>query len=270
MSGDDDSAPEPRPVVVAHLSDLHVGAHLPAVLESLVADVVAAAPTLTVVTGDLTMRARPAQFATVRAVLDRLPGPLLVVLGNHDVPLFSPTRIWAPYARYRAQITTVLDPVLDLPGVRAVGLQSMPWWRWKSGRVSRRQASMVGELWDAKTDSAVRLIALHHPVSPRGLARIVGRDRLLRAGGAAQVDLVLVGHTHVSAVRRLAMPAGAGAWPVLEVVAGTATSTRVRGGNGRSWNLIQIERDSIRVQERQQVGSGWRAGRLVVHPRAAR
>jgi 3',5'-cyclic AMP phosphodiesterase CpdA len=259
------------PVTIAQVSDLHIGAHLPAVVDSLIADVTAAAPSLTVVTGDLTMRARRAEFLTVRAALVRLPRPLLVVLGNHDVPLDRPSRIWAPYARYQRQIAPDLNPMLELPGLRALGLQSMPRWRWKGGRVSRGQASMVAELLGVGGPSSpsVRLIALHHPVSPAGPARIVGRDRLLRACRDAQIDVVLAGHTHRSAVHRLELTAAGRSWPVLEVVAGTATSTRDRG-NGRSWNLIQIDVDSIRVQERQQVGSGWRTGRVVVHPRGIR
>jgi 3',5'-cyclic AMP phosphodiesterase CpdA len=251
--------------VIAHLSDLHLGAHLPSVVDSLVADVIAAAPALTVVTGDLTMRARRSQFVAARAVLQQLPSPLLCVLGNHDVPLFSPTRIWAPYARYRRQITPVLDPSVELPGVRALGLQSMPRWRWKGGRVSRRQAAAVRDLGSGRDGTALRLIALHHPVSARGPASIIGRARLLRAVGDAGVELVLAGHTHVPAVHRLEVPTRGGARPVLEVVAGTATSTRLRGGTDRSWTLIQVAPDAIRVQERRQVGSQWQTERLVVH-----
>lgn len=265
MSADEDAL-APRPVVIAHLSDLHFGAHVPSVVDSLVADVTAAAPSLTVVTGDLTMRARRSEFEEVRALLDRLPRPLLVVLGNHDVPLLNPSRIWAPYARYREQIADVLDPVLELPGLRALGLQSAPRWRWKSGRVSRRQASMVRDSWEAETGSTVRLIALHHPVSPRGLSRIVGRGRLLRASQEARVDIVLAGHTHVPSVRRIDMSVAGRSWPVLEVVAGTATSTRVRE-TGRSWNLIDVGRDYVRVRERQEAGPGWRAAGCVVHSR---
>src|SRR3954449_1971724 len=215
-------------MLIAHLSDLHVGAHQPDVVDSLVADVLAATPDLTVVTGDLTMRARRSQFEVVHAVLERLPRPQLVVLGNHDVPLFSPSRIWAPYARYRRQITDDLDPAVAVAGGRALGLNSMPRWRWKSGRVSRRQASLVRAGWDEQECREVRVIALHHPASARGAARIAGRQRLLRAAADAHVDLVLAGHTHVPTVRRIELRAGNRSWPLLEVVAGTATSTRVR------------------------------------------
>src|SRR3954452_4646010 len=182
-------------MLIAHLSDLHVGAHQPDVEESLVGDVLAATPDLTVVTGDLTMRARRSQFEVVHAVLERLPRPQLVVLGNHDVPLFSPSRIWAPYARYRRQITDDLDPAVAVAGGRALGLNSMPRWRWKSGRVSRRagppggaggrgarrRASLVRAGWDERDRHEVRVVALHHPASARGAARIAGRQRLLRA-----------------------------------------------------------------------------------------
>jgi len=126
------------PLVVAHLSDLHVGRHVPAVLDALAGDVAAVAPDLVVVTGDSTMRARDAEFAEARRFLDGLAATPLVVIGNHDVPLLGLGRLVAPYERFRTWITADLDPRLDLPRVRALGLQSMP--RWRCARPTRRRA----------------------------------------------------------------------------------------------------------------------------------
>ncbi|GAA3388340.1 metallophosphoesterase family protein [Cryptosporangium minutisporangium] len=254
-------------LVVAHVSDLHLGAHLPGAVDDLVADVVAAAPALTVVTGDHTMRARTGQFRAVRTLLDRLPHPLLAVLGNHDVPL-GPARAFTPYTRYRRWVEADLDPVVRIPGLTALGLQSMPRWRWKNGRVSRRQASLlVGTLGAAPTGD-VRLLALHHPPFARGTAQLVGRGRLGRGVAEAGADLVLAGHTHVPDVREktLVAPDGTRRRAVV-VIAGTATSRRHRGV-GLSWSRIMVDDDEIVVDERYCGDSGWRTGRTVSCRRA--
>jgi 3',5'-cyclic AMP phosphodiesterase CpdA len=251
-------------MVIAHLSDLHLGAHVPAATASLAADVAAVHPALTVVTGDFTMRARPSQFRAARALLDRLPRPLLVVTGNHDLPLISPARAFAPYARYRRWISDDLDPVVRLPGLVAVGLQSTPRWRWKSGRVSRRQSEAVAAVLGAATPGALRLVALHHPPRVPGPQRVAGRNRLIRALAASRADLVLAGHTHVPDSRRVWLP-GASHW-LIEVVAGTAISHRTRG-TGRSWTVLRVDDDAVGVEERYHTATGWTTGRCTRYPR---
>jgi 3',5'-cyclic AMP phosphodiesterase CpdA len=255
-------------VVVAHLSDLHLGAHVPDVAESLVADVASAAPTLTVVTGDLTMRARRREFEAVTRLLHRLPSPQLVVLGNHDVPL-DLRRLGHPYDVYRRFVPGPLAPVVDLPGIRALGLPSMPRWRWKSGYVPRSHVSLVEATLGAAPPGAVRLLALHHPPSARGLARLAGRDRLFDALAEARVDIVLAGHTHVPTATLLVFRRRADrreVVEVVEVVAGSATSSRLRGVP-RSWSLVRADASSISIEERHHTGSAWVAARVVHYPR---
>ena len=258
------TAPDGTPLVIAHLSDMHLGAHVPDAVTSVIADVMAARPALTVVTGDCTMRARVPQFRAARALLDRLPTPLLVVIGNHDVPLISAARIVDPYARYRYWIDGDLDPIVRLPGLTALGLQTTPRWRWKSGRVSRRQSDHVAAVLGAAPAGAVRLLALHHPLQAGGLARIAGRGRLLRALAAAHVDLVLAGHTHVPESRCVELPGMS--HRLIEVVAGTATSRRTRGA-GRSWTAIRIDDGAVCVEERHNVAGGWITGRRTHYSR---
>ncbi|PRY30838.1 metallophosphoesterase family protein [Pseudosporangium ferrugineum] len=252
-------------IVIAHLSDLHLGAHDPAAVASIAADVAAAAPTLTVVTGDLTMRARPWQFRLARNLLDRLPQPLLVVSGNHDLPLVGLERLLAPYRRFRLLVRTELDPVRRLSGLTALGLQTTPPWRWKSGRVTRRQSDTVVAVLGSAPAGAVRVLAVHHPPRAAGLARLAGHDRLMRALGSAGVDLILAGHTHVPAAGTLELK-GTAHRPV-EVVAGTAVSRRTRG-TGRSWTAIRVDEAAITVEERQQNAAGWCAGAVRRFPRA--
>ncbi|MDI6105254.1 metallophosphoesterase [Actinoplanes sp. NEAU-A12] len=243
-----------RPVVVAHLSDLHLGAHDPAAVASVVADVAAARPALTVITGDSTMRARAGEFRQVRELIDRLPGPVLTVTGNHDLPLVSWRRLLRPYARFTRWIDADLDPARDVPGITALGLQSMPRWRWKNGRVTARQAAAVVRILGGSPAADVRVLALHHPPLATGTGRLIGRSRLLEAIRAARVDLVLAGHTHIPDVRVRGRQ--------VFVVAGTAASRRTRG-TPCSWSLIRVGPDEVVVRERYLHEGAWRVGRVV-------
>jgi predicted phosphodiesterase len=105
---------------------------------------------------------------------------------------------------------------------------------------------------------------MHHPPRAAGLAHVAGRGRLLRALAAARVDLVLAGHTHVPDSRRVELP-GTSHRPV-EVVAGTATSRRIRG-TGRSWTIVRVDGDATVVEERCQSECGWRTERTTCYPR---
>jgi 3',5'-cyclic AMP phosphodiesterase CpdA len=245
-----------RDVTIAHVSDLHLGTHSPAAVAELVADVTAAAPTITVITGDLTARARPGQYRQAAAIVEALPRPRLLLIGNHDVPLDNPLlRLLDPYRRYRRYLGVDLDTALDVPGLRVLGLGSMPRWRWKSGRVGRAQCAMVVDVLGSAAPGAVRVLALHHPIEPARRLGLLGRGRLLAALAVARTDLVLAGHTHRSSARRIRLPGPGGPHPVIQVVAGTATSTRTRG-EGRSWALIRFRGGTVTVQHRPLDGAG--------------
>ena len=96
---------------VAHVSDLHFGDVDSTILEILRRRLLALAPNLVVVSGDLTQRAKPEQFREARAFLDTLPKPQIVVPGNHDVPLYNVfLRFLCPLGRYKRFITADLQP----------------------------------------------------------------------------------------------------------------------------------------------------------------
>ena len=91
---------------IAHISDLHFGKEDPPVAEALLEELRTRSPRLVAVSGDLTQRAREREFRAARAFLDRLPGVVLVVPGNHDVPLWDVvSRFTRPLHRYRRHLT---------------------------------------------------------------------------------------------------------------------------------------------------------------------
>ena len=97
---------------LVHLSDLHFGRVDQALLGPLRELVHSIAADVVVISGDLTQRAKAEEFEEARAFLDSLPGPQIVVPGNHDISLYNVLRRFArPLSRYRRYITDNLEPV---------------------------------------------------------------------------------------------------------------------------------------------------------------
>ena len=216
--------------VVVHVSDLHLGAHIDALAESMLADIRDRQPDLVVVSGDLTQRAGRGQFFDARELLERLPSPVFSVAGNHDMPLFNlPARLFRPRRRYEQFIARDLDPVVALPDLVVVGLDSMPPWRWKGGHVSARQRGLVREALSNGPAGAWRLLVTHHPVLPESLSGLVGRGPLVEVCAETGVSVLLSGHTHVPSVDSVTMGAAGVRHQALAVGAGTAISRRTRG-----------------------------------------
>lgn len=46
-------------------------------------------PDLILISGDLTQRARTHEFRLAKEFIRKLPAPVLVVPGNHDIPLYD-------------------------------------------------------------------------------------------------------------------------------------------------------------------------------------
>jgi 3',5'-cyclic AMP phosphodiesterase CpdA len=251
--------PDGTALRIAHVSDIHVGAHDEVTLDGLAQDLHDAGVAATIVTGDLTMRARTHEFVRAKEVIDQFPAPTMIVIGNHDVPLTNVLhRMASPYGKYRTQVTDDLDPVLDLGPVRIQGLGSMPRWRWKSGRISERQSQDIRTTFADSPPGTVRVVAMHHPPSSEDLESLAGGDGFEQALIDAEVDIVLAGHTHVPAVQVLRVGSGARARSIIEVVAGTATSHRTRGVV-RSWSLLEITSHTLTVTEHHASEGGWRA-----------
>ena len=255
--------------VVAHLSDIHFGAHRPELAESLLADIVGVGPDLVVISGDLTQRARPVQFEQARTFIDRLPAAVLTVVGNHDLPLINlPRRFLSETRRYERSITEDLDPVVALPGLVAVGLDTMPAWRWKAGHVSPRQVAIVRDAFGSAPPGAWRLVVTHHPVLPVHLSGLVGRELLVGACAEADVAILLSGHTHTPSADVVDLDAPGVHRRALALVTGTAISSRTRG-TANAYEEIHLDGAMvagarITVQVREPTPNGW-SERRVTH-----
>src|SRR5262249_8351596 len=119
---------------IAHISDLHFGKTDPQVVETLAAELNERRPSLLVISGDLTQRARSWQFKAAKEFLARLPVPQLVVAGNHDVPLYNVFRRFArPLGNYHKHITSDLAPRFVDEEMAVIGLNTARSFSWRLG-----------------------------------------------------------------------------------------------------------------------------------------
>ena len=227
---------------IVHLSDLHFGRiHQPTV-EPLIRAVRELDPHLVAISGDLTQRAKVEQFKEARAFLDALPGPQIVVPGNHDVPLFNPVlRLSRPLDRFKRYITKDLAPTFIDDEIAVLGVNTTRRLVKKGGRVNSQQMKGVHQRFCEVGDRKLKIIVTHHPFDlPKGFSAgdLVGRARMaMQYFATCGVDVFLAGHLHLSHAGNTARYAIEG-YSALVVQAGTATSNRGRG-ELNSFNVLR-------------------------------
>ncbi len=254
------------PVRVLHVSDIHCG-------HPFVADHVAAAEAVAqlaplsaiAVSGDLSQRARTQEFREARLVLDRFEAiaPTIVVPGNHDAAWWHAPFGRGDYGRvhenFRKFIQPDLEPVLRVPGVSLVGLNSaagmMPhaltWyprdWRVKGGLTNEQLSRAAAQLATSPSGD-LRILVVHHNVL-RG--RLSGRwglthpEAMLDAITAMPVEVVCNGHDHEERLEVVTRAARR----ILVSTANTLSS-RMRGRRASALNVIERLPDGVR-------GTSW-------------
>jgi 3',5'-cyclic AMP phosphodiesterase CpdA len=235
---------------VVHLSDLHFGRVDPVLLDPLRDLVHSIAPDVVVVSGDLTQRAKSEQFEEARAFLDTLPGPQIIVPGNHDISLYNVFRRFVkPLERYKRYITEDLDPVYIDDEIAVLGVNTARSLTFKDGRVNEEQVAKIREQFAGLPAQITRVVVTHHPFDlPQSFnaSDLVDRAPMaMQAFAESGVDILMAGHLHASHAGSTAARYQMDEYAALVIQAGTATSTRGRGETN-SFNVVRI--DPLRVE----------------------
>jgi 3',5'-cyclic AMP phosphodiesterase CpdA len=249
-------------MTIAHISDLHFGRIADAgVIDALVDELNGEDIDLVALSGDLTQRARVAEYEAARALLEALRPPSLVVPGNHDVyPWWRPwKRLRTPLARYKRYVTDDLAPTHRTERGAVLGLTSAHGATVKGGRLRAADRAALTDFFGRMPADRFKVLVVHHQlhptaigaISPHPVARYAGAT--LERAAEVGVDLVLCGHLHISAIRPLEIIPGTRR--IVIASAGTATSNRYRPPTGpvNLYNVIRVYPEAFTVEERRFV-----------------
>jgi len=250
-------------VRIAHLSDIHFGAEIPAVVGGLVERLAALEPDVVVASGDFTMAARREEFTAARAFLTELPPPVLATPGNHDIPVYNLLeRFFSPFRRYQRFITPVTDDRLASRDAALFSVNSArPWdfsFDWSHGRLSGTQIDAADRFFADHRDAPFKALIAHHPfVVPEdlpGFRTIRNGEAMLRVLAEHRVDMILTGHLHRQFTTTRTLPLEAGAHDITLLQVATAASTRHRD-QPNAFAVIQAGPERFSVSEEVWTGS---------------
>jgi 3',5'-cyclic AMP phosphodiesterase CpdA len=247
------------PVTIAHLSDLHFGGYADlAQIEALEKFLPTIGAAATVISGDLSQRARHGEFQAAHAFVERVRAvmPVLVIPGNHDIEwwrsplgLAGERRKYAKYSRYFGD----LRPVMEIPGVIIAGalssygvaLGSLTWNIRDvavKGHLPRAETDRVKTIFASSAAGTARILTFHHNVLPGGISRRMGLARWRSAYRrliATGADVILCGHDHQE---------GAGQIEGAIAVSTSGThSFRARGGRPSVFNLVRVDDHAVHI-----------------------
>lgn len=230
--------------VILQVSDPHFGTEQPPVVEALIELSHQLSPDLLVLSGDITQRARAAQFSAAAAFVQRLRVPhLLAIPGNHDLPLFDlATRALDPYAGFKQVFGAELEPTWRSADCLVLGVKTTRRYRHVDGEISSEQRVRVARELRKATPAQLRVVVLHQPVAvPRHSEDknvVHGHAEAVKAWSRAGADVILAGHIHLPFAIPLHESAGLPR-PIWAINAGTAVSHRVRHDAGNSVNVLR-------------------------------
>lgn len=246
-------------VKILQISDLHFGPPLvPEVAEAALLAAHQIDVDAIVVSGDLTQRATREQFVAAREYLDRFPAlPMLIIPGNHDVPLYRfRERFSNPHSLYKEIICQDLNPVVQLESAILVGLDSTaPRTAISNGRIHAWQLEHCEDVLRGVDDSVAKIVVAHHHFAP---APDYLRDRTMPQARRAMmrfieldVDVILGGHLHRAFIGNSLdfYPGKHRDRGIVIVQSGTTTSRRGRGREQEknSFNIIEVMEHTVEV-----------------------
>lgn len=226
-------------LTIAHISDLHVSDSdfKKDVFLTAVDEINALNPDFIILTGDLTNKGYYNEFEKVIEYLELFDAPLFAIPGNHDYRNLGGETFdelvgegsWK-LSKEDELLVIGLNTALSDINEGAVGKPQRLW--------------LDNQLDEAVINDMFSIVAMHHHILP---IPKTGRERniLLDAGDVLkilidhEVDMVLVGHKHVHNVWKMNN--------TLIINAGSLSSKKLRGKEGNSYNIYNINDDSIEV-----------------------
>ncbi len=255
---------------IAQFSDIHCGDPRfdASLMEETIAGINGAAPDLVILAGDLTAAGYREQFEEAKRYFDLIGcGEKIVIAGNHDtrnVGYLHFEELFGERHTTRQLDFSVLragDGEEIQEHIRILALDSTKP-DMNDGEIGRRNYKTIRQ--EFAEEEPYKIFVLHHhlvSIPNTGRERNVVWDSgdVLQQLKDMKCDLVLHGHRHV--------PYN---WPVgntLIVSSGTASTWRTRGYVQPSYNLIEINSETVTITNKQPGGGEARRERFHRRPR---
>ncbi len=258
---------------IAHISDLHFGKEDSDIADALVTEINTRKPSLVVISGDLTQRAHPKQFRRARLFVAKIESPVLIVPGNHDIPMLNLVRRFiTPLRAYKKHITKNLFPIFSDDEMVVAGLNTARSRTLKEGRVSPAQLRRIQEAFGSlPNDGRARVLVAHHPVIiPMQLKRkkssIRKPKKVVRHLEACGIDLVLSGHLHLGIHGDVRSHLPTATRSMIVAQAGPAIA-RWYLKEGNAYNTVSIDAETITITVRKWENGSFVDVERVVYPR---
>ena len=183
---------------ILHISDLHFGMNHRHMIQPFLDDVNSINPDGIIISGDLTQRAKSEQFEELRNnFLDKLNTNLVVVPGNHDVPLYNfISRILIPYKNYNKHIRLNYPSCLQNSQCNILGIDSTFPIQVKNGRIRDRSFQEMSSFFGDK--NKINILTFHHNIDRvEGAHRpLLNHQEFLSYLKQSNINIVCTGHLH--------------------------------------------------------------------------
>jgi len=222
-------------LLLVQISDIHCGPQFQkAVFDSAVNEINGLKPDGIIVTGDLTEEGLVAQYKQAKTALEMIESKKIVMCsGNHDYRSTG-------YYLFRHFFSP--ENIVEIEDTVFVTLSTARPDR-DEGEAGYRQIMWLKQILEKHKDKRKVVVMHHHliPVPDTGTdrIRIVDAGDVLRVIARESVDFVLCGHKHRPWIWRLE--------DFFVVNAGTVSSERTRGFFANSYNIIDIQKEEVKI-----------------------
>lgn len=191
---------------VLQFSDIHFGCEHVHACRAALDYAHAAAADLVLITGDITQKGYPDEFAAAGDWIRAMPQPVFVTVGNHDVPYWDvAARLFWPWRAFeQATGHPAHDHEHRSDAVMVRGVTTARGWQarlnWSKGVIDLDQTRRAAEALRNAPIGALRILACHHPLIEMIGAPMTGEvkrgEAAARIFAEAGVDLIMTGHVH--------------------------------------------------------------------------
>lgn len=212
---------------IVHISDLHFGLNHEHIAKQFLIDIKQLKPALFIISGDLTHRAEKSQFADLKLFLDALPAPILIVPGNHDIPLYHLIRrLFKPFKNYERYIGNYYSHHFNNETMAILGINSVNPLQVKDGKLSSKNLLKIKSYFEEQQGKLNVLFFHHNFDCIEGLHKpLKNEQQFLKYLKDSAVHIVCTGHLHYAKLSFLTKNDGK---PCLVLHAGSLLCTRTR------------------------------------------